>query len=58
MSDRIEEEIREAVRREMVEAALDVESITFAEVYDFDDDDIKRAHHWQCRAKVEVTFDE
>ena len=53
-----EEEIRNAVVAEMKESAQDVDAMTYAEVYDMDDDEIERASRWQARAIVIIAFRE
>src|SRR5690606_21548151 len=47
-----EQEIKDAVAHEMAEMAQEVESLTYAEVYDFDQEAIERAAYWQARAVV------
>lgn len=49
-------EIKDAVRKEMAEAAEDVDALTYAEVYGFEDEQIEEALTLQGTATVTVTF--
>lgn len=50
------DEIRKAVIDEMAAAARDVEALTYAEIYDFDDAEIEEACKLQASATVVIVF--
>ena len=52
------EEIKNAVREQMTSMAEDVEPLSYAEAYDFNDDEVAKAMELQQKARITITWDD